>query len=84
MSGWAGVAYFENEHDFDLVRLGEETSRVIASFVQHHPHCRLIMKLGRYLTALELEIRLSEDLHLDSTTMLENADGSGRFHRHRH
>lgn len=49
--GGLGVAYFDNEEDLDLPQLGAGMARAIAPFVRRHPKCRLIMELGRYLTA---------------------------------
>lgn len=50
--GGLGVAYFENEKDLDLDGLHTDLNKVIEQFVQRHPQTRLIMELGRYLTAL--------------------------------
>ncbi|MGV4926608.1 type III PLP-dependent enzyme (plasmid) [Streptomyces sp. BHT-5-2] len=49
--GGLGVAYFDNESDLDLARLGSGITRVVEPFTRRHPGCRLIMELGRYLTA---------------------------------
>ncbi|MER5878485.1 type III PLP-dependent enzyme [Streptomyces sp. NPDC001910] len=49
--GGLGVAYFENEEDLDLDALGAGVRAVVAPFTERHPHCRLIMELGRFLTA---------------------------------
>ncbi|WP_225827963.1 alanine racemase [Streptomyces naphthomycinicus] len=49
--GGLGVAYFENEEDLDLDALGAGMREVVAPFAARHPHCRLIMELGRFLTA---------------------------------
>ncbi|MEU6671827.1 type III PLP-dependent enzyme [Streptomyces sp. NPDC046727] len=49
--GGLGVAYFENEEDLDLDALGAGMREAVAPFAARHPHCRLIMELGRFLTA---------------------------------
>ncbi|PJM98657.1 diaminopimelate decarboxylase [Streptomyces sp. CB01201] len=49
--GGLGVAYFDNEQDVDVAALGKELAEPVASFRARHPDCRLIMELGRYLTA---------------------------------
>lgn len=49
--GGLGVAYFENEDDLDLDALGAGVREAVAPFAARHPHCRLIMELGRFLTA---------------------------------
>ncbi|UUU22447.1 alanine racemase [Streptomyces sp. DSM 40750] len=49
--GGLGVAYFDNEEDLDLVALGEGMRAAIAPFVRRNPRCRLIIELGRFLTA---------------------------------
>lgn len=50
--GGLGVAYFDNEKDLDVDALTRELSAVIDPFAARHPETRLIMELGRYLTAL--------------------------------
>jgi diaminopimelate decarboxylase len=49
--GGLGVAYFDNETDPDLDALGAGLHEAVAPFHARHPGCRLIMELGRYLTA---------------------------------
>ncbi|MER6011750.1 type III PLP-dependent enzyme [Streptomyces bluensis] len=49
--GGMGVAYFDNEEDLDLDALGQGMREAVAPFAARHPDCRLIMELGRYLTA---------------------------------
>ncbi|NDZ79572.1 type III PLP-dependent enzyme [Streptomyces sp. SID10853] len=49
--GGLGIAYFDNEKDLDLEALTAGLGEVIAPFAARHPQCRLIMELGRYLTA---------------------------------
>jgi diaminopimelate decarboxylase len=49
--GGLGVAYFDNEDDLDLKQLGVGLREVVEPFTRRHPGCRLIMELGRYLTA---------------------------------
>jgi diaminopimelate decarboxylase len=52
IGGGLGVAYFDNEKDLDVGDLGTGMRDVIDDFAQRHPTCRVIMELGRYLTAL--------------------------------
>ncbi|MFR9799991.1 diaminopimelate decarboxylase [Streptomyces sp. MS06] len=49
--GGLGIAYFENEEDLDLTALGDGVREAVGAFAARHPHCRLIMELGRFLTA---------------------------------
>lgn len=49
--GGLGVAYFDNEKDLDLAALGTGLAKVLSSFSTRNPHCRMIMELGRFLTA---------------------------------
>ncbi|MFF1767851.1 diaminopimelate decarboxylase [Streptomyces sp. NPDC058249] len=49
--GGLGVAYFENEEDLDLDALGAGLAEVITPFSARNPDCRMIMELGRFLTA---------------------------------
>lgn len=49
--GGLGVAYFDNENDIDLGELSEGMQEAVTPFAERHPGCRLIMELGRYLTA---------------------------------
>ncbi|MFI1179798.1 type III PLP-dependent enzyme [Streptomyces sp. NPDC020799] len=50
--GGLGVAYFDNETDPDVTALGRGLRAAVEGFHGRHPTCRLIMELGRYLTAL--------------------------------
>jgi diaminopimelate decarboxylase len=52
VGGGLGVAYFANERDLDIDRLTGALNPVIDAFVARHPGTRLVMELGRYLTAL--------------------------------
>ena len=52
VGGGLGVAYFDNERDLDLDRLTDQLNPVIEAFAARHPGTRLVMELGRYLTAL--------------------------------
>lgn len=52
IGGGLGVAYFDNEEDLDVAGLGAGMREVITPFSRRHPKCRIIMELGRYLTAL--------------------------------
>ncbi|MFJ3476886.1 type III PLP-dependent enzyme [Streptomyces microflavus] len=49
--GGLGVAYFENEKDLDTDALGKGLSDPVTAFRDRHPGCRLIMEIGRFLTA---------------------------------
>ncbi|MER6362235.1 type III PLP-dependent enzyme [Kitasatospora sp. NPDC001527] len=49
--GGLGVPYFENEKALDTAALGVGMHEAVAPFAARHPDCRLIMELGRYLTA---------------------------------
>lgn len=49
--GGLGVAYFDNETDLDVDELSAGLRDVVKPFSERHPDCRLIMELGRYLTA---------------------------------
>ncbi|MGQ4403483.1 type III PLP-dependent enzyme [Streptomyces hayashii] len=49
--GGLGVAYFENESDLDITELGNAMRAPVNAFRARHPKCRLIMELGRFLTA---------------------------------
>jgi diaminopimelate decarboxylase len=51
VGGGLGVAYFDNEEDLDLARLGSAMAPVIDDFSVRHPETRLVMELGRYLVA---------------------------------
>jgi diaminopimelate decarboxylase len=52
IGGGLGVAYFPGEADLDLDRLAAGMNPLIDAFRAAHPHTRLGMELGRYLTAL--------------------------------
>lgn len=49
--GGLGVAYFDGESDLDEELLAAGINDVVARFAARHPEARLIMELGRYLTA---------------------------------
>lgn len=51
IGGGLGVAYFDGERDLDLSVLASGLNPVVAGFADRHPHTRLVMELGRYLTA---------------------------------
>lgn len=50
--GGLGVPYFDGEKDLDLEALLVALHGTVEEFVQRHPETRLIMELGRYLTAM--------------------------------
>ncbi|MDL4774215.1 MULTISPECIES: type III PLP-dependent enzyme [Thermomonosporaceae] len=51
VGGGLGVGYFPGETDLDPAVLTEKLDPVIAGFADRHPGTRMIMELGRYLTA---------------------------------
>ncbi|MEU7134372.1 type III PLP-dependent enzyme [Streptomyces sp. NPDC046261] len=51
VGGGLGVAYFDGERDLDLPVLAAGINPVLAEFADRHPGTRLVMELGRYLTA---------------------------------
>ncbi|WP_019435800.1 type III PLP-dependent enzyme [Streptomyces sp. AA0539] len=51
VGGGLGVAYFDGEADLDITTLTSGLNTAIESFHSRHPEARLIMELGRYLTA---------------------------------
>ncbi|WP_433556861.1 type III PLP-dependent enzyme [Pseudonocardia xinjiangensis] len=52
IGGGLGVAYFDGERDIDPSVLAAGLEPVIAEFAAASPRTRLVMELGRYLTAL--------------------------------
>ncbi|GAB3552381.1 diaminopimelate decarboxylase [Actinopolyspora lacussalsi] len=50
--GGLGVAYFDNENDVELAALGTGLTDVLSTFSARNPRCRMIMELGRFLTAM--------------------------------
>ncbi|WP_051899039.1 diaminopimelate decarboxylase [Sciscionella sediminilitoris] len=51
IGGGLGVAYFEKETDLDLDVLAGLLNPLLEKFAADHPGTRLVMELGRYLTA---------------------------------
>ncbi|MEI5527099.1 type III PLP-dependent enzyme [Streptomyces brasiliscabiei] len=51
VGGGLGVAYFDGESDLDAKSLTDRLNPVVDAFSARHPGTRLIMELGRYLTA---------------------------------
>jgi diaminopimelate decarboxylase len=51
VGGGLGIAYFDGERDLDLPALAGELNPLIGRFRAGHPDTRLVMELGRYLTA---------------------------------
>lgn len=52
VGGGLGVAYFDGERDLNLDLLTMRLNPVIDEFATRHPGTRLVMELGRYLTAV--------------------------------
>jgi diaminopimelate decarboxylase len=52
IGGGLGIAYFDGERDLDLDVLAAKVNPVIDAFAAKHPTTRLVMELGRYLTAM--------------------------------
>ncbi|MGW1834919.1 type III PLP-dependent enzyme [Streptomyces sp. BBFR2] len=79
--GGLGVAYFDNESDLDLPALGERITAAVERFAGRHPGCRLIMELGRYLTAMSgtyvVEVRYVKESMGD---LFAVADGGTNHH----
>ncbi len=51
IGGGLGVAYFDGERDLDLGLLAADLNPVVETFAENHPATRIVMELGRYLTA---------------------------------
>jgi diaminopimelate decarboxylase len=51
IGGGLGVAYFDGETDLGVPDLAAQLNPVIGEFRAGHPDTRLVMELGRYLTA---------------------------------
>jgi diaminopimelate decarboxylase len=51
VGGGLGVAYFDGERDLDIDILTGMLNPLIEDFTCRHPQTRLVMELGRYLTA---------------------------------
>ncbi|MEU0519637.1 type III PLP-dependent enzyme [Streptosporangium sp. NPDC006007] len=51
VGGGLGVAYFEGERDLDPELLAGRLNPVVEEFARRYPDTRMIMELGRYLTA---------------------------------
>jgi diaminopimelate decarboxylase len=51
VGGGLGVAYFEGERDIDPAVLAAQLNPVLADFRGRRPGTRILMELGRYLTA---------------------------------
>ncbi|NUP16234.1 MAG: diaminopimelate decarboxylase [Streptomyces sp.] len=51
IGGGLGVAYFDNESDLDPKSLTQRLNPVVETFHARRPGTRVIMELGRYLTA---------------------------------
>jgi diaminopimelate decarboxylase len=51
VGGGLGIAYFDHERDLDIGMLAGQLNPLIGDFAGRHPRTRLVMELGRYLTA---------------------------------
>jgi diaminopimelate decarboxylase len=51
VGGGLGVAYFDGERDLDLEVVAARVNPVIGEFAARYPSTRLVLELGRYLTA---------------------------------
>lgn len=51
IGGGLGVPYFDKETSLDIEKLGHGLTSLIEGFREKYPNTRLIMELGRYLTA---------------------------------
>jgi diaminopimelate decarboxylase len=51
IGGGLGVAYFDGERDLDPVLLAKGLNALVRAFHERNPHTRVLMELGRYLTA---------------------------------
>ncbi|MDF3292674.1 type III PLP-dependent enzyme [Streptomyces silvisoli] len=51
IGGGLGVAYFDGERDLDPTVLTDEVNAIVRAFHARHPDTRVLMELGRYLTA---------------------------------
>jgi diaminopimelate decarboxylase len=51
IGGGFGVAYFDDERDLDLDLLTARLNPIVGAFAGRHPETRLVLELGRYLTA---------------------------------
>lgn len=52
IGGGLGIAYFENEQDLDVDELAGKINPILDEFAARRPDTRLVMELGRYLTAM--------------------------------
>ena len=52
IGGGLGVAYFDGERDIAVETLTAQLNPVFGAFRRRHPQTRIVMELGRYLTAL--------------------------------
>ena len=78
VGGGLGVAYFEGESDPDLELLAASLNPVLDRFAAAHPQARLMMELGRYVTARAGTLRRPRALRQDLSR------GALRRRRRRH
>ncbi|MEV6598111.1 type III PLP-dependent enzyme [Actinoplanes sp. NPDC051346] len=51
VGGGLGVAYFDGENDLDTEVLAQRLNPILDAFATEYPQTRILMELGRYLTA---------------------------------
>ncbi|NMO53359.1 type III PLP-dependent enzyme [Actinoplanes sp. TBRC 11911] len=81
VGGGLGIAYFEGERDLDVDVLAAGLNPVVDDFRRRHPHTRVLMELGRYLTApagtYVVRVRYVKDSHGEPFAV---ADGGTNHH----
>ncbi|GAB3892768.1 type III PLP-dependent enzyme [Kibdelosporangium lantanae] len=81
IGGGLGVAYFDGERDLDPAELASLLNPVIDEFAGRHPDTRLVMELGRYLTAMAgtyvVRVRYVKESHGERFAV---ADGGTNHH----
>ncbi|GAA2868793.1 diaminopimelate decarboxylase [Actinoplanes cyaneus] len=81
VGGGLGVAYFDGERDLDVDTLAAGLNPVLAAFRADHPATRLIMELGRYLSA-DAGIYVSRVLYTKTSMGARFAVLDGGTHHH--
>lgn len=81
VGGGLGVAYFDNERDLDARELTDRLNPIARAFRERHPDTRILMELGRYLTALAgtylVRVRYVKESHGEPFAV---ADGGTNHH----